>query len=224
MHIISLCLHENWLFQVFDNKTAKTSLSGFLNRRRLLIVIVTSKTRITLYLVFSYKGLLKYNLQIFTVMKERIDVVVGDIHNVDDQNAMLAMLNLYMQDPMGGGNKLSKEIAKMNIDGLKQQANYVFFLAKVNGVIAGLANCFINFSTFRGKQLINIHDFAVDPSFRRKGVGEALMKKIVCYCIENDLCKITLEVRFDNSTAQKLYIKMGFAEGNPPYHFWEKII
>lgn len=153
---------------------------------------------------------------------DNIEVKLGDIHNDKDASAMLKMLDAYMRDPMGGAQSLSEELGAKNITGLRKQCNYVFFLAYCNGELAGVANCFINFSTFKAKQLINIHDFSVDPSFRGKGIGFAMMNSIVDYCKENDLCKITLEVRFDNPVAQNLYQKMGFSAGDPPYHFWER--
>lgn len=155
---------------------------------------------------------------------DTVEVKVGNINNEGDAQDMLKMLDAYMHDPMGGSQALSDDLAKRNIEGLRKQPNYVFFLAYCDGKLAGVANCFINFSTFKAKQLINIHDFAVDPAFRRKGIGIAMMNQIIAYCKENDLCKITLEVRFDNPVAQNLYEKMGFSAGNPPYHFWEKPI
>lgn len=155
-------------------------------------------------------------------MDNFIEVKIGDIQNNIDANAMLKMLDAYMHDPMGGEQSLDKLLAQKNINGLRKQTNYVFFLAYYKSDLAGLANCFINFSTFKAKQIINIHDFAVAPAFRRKGIGEAMMNKIIEYGQINDFCKITLEVRHDNPKAQKLYKKMGFESGNPAYYFWEK--
>ncbi|HKK81256.1 MAG TPA: GNAT family N-acetyltransferase, partial [Prolixibacteraceae bacterium] len=109
---------------------------------------------------------------------EKIEIVIGDINNEKDSKSMLAMLDLYMQDEMGGGSHLQSDIAIKNIEMLKEQSNYVFFLAKYNGEVAGVANCFVNFSTFKAKQLLNIHDFAVSPHFRRKGIGRAMMDKV----------------------------------------------
>lgn len=153
-----------------------------------------------------------------------IEVIIGDINKKTDQQHMLKMLELYMHDPMGGGQTLDEDLAMRNIEGLKNQSNYLFFLAMCNGEVAGIANCFINFSTFKAKQLINIHDFAVDPKYRRKGIGKAMMNTIVAYCQKKDLCKITLEVRNDNPNAQSLYTQIGFLECDPPMHFWEKVI
>jgi len=155
---------------------------------------------------------------------DHIVVKQGDINDERDAQAMLTMLAEYMNDPMGGERTLNPELAQKNIEGLQKQSNYVFFLAYLNGELAGLANCFVNFSTFKAKPLINIHDFSVDPRFRRKGIGEAMLDKITDYCRENDFCKITLEVRYDNDGAQRLYRRKGFAAGEPPYYFWEKEI
>lgn len=153
-----------------------------------------------------------------------IVVKVGDIHQEADAKDMLTMLNLYMQDPMGGEQTLEESLAETIVNGLKKQSNYVFFLAYCGGELAGVANCFVNYSTFKGKQLINIHDFAVNPAFRRKGIGQAMMDGVVEYAKNNNLCKINLEVRHDNLGAQLLYKKMGFVECNPPMYFWERLI
>jgi len=157
-------------------------------------------------------------------MKDKIEVIVGDFHNKEHQQAMLSQLDLYMQDPMGGQGKMPGQLAKDLISGLINQPNYVFFLAKWNGEYAGFANCFVNFSTFKAKQLINIHDFAVAPQFRKMGIGKALMNEIFNYSQKISFCKVTLEVRNDNPKAQNLYKSLGFSECNPPMYFWEYLL
>lgn len=154
---------------------------------------------------------------------DKIQVIKGDINNETHAQHMLQLLDLYMQDPMGGSWSMSPQLAELNLQGLKQQPNYLFFIAYCNGEAAGLANCFNNYSTFKAKQILNIHDFAVSPKFRRRGVGDALMDKIVEYTRENAYCKITLEVRHDNHGAQKLYKKAGFADCDVPMYFWELV-
>jgi len=156
-------------------------------------------------------------------MKDKIEVITGDIWNKEHQRAMLSQLDLYMQDPMGGQGKLSEELAYEVLSGLQEQTNFVFFLAKYNGEYAGVANCFVNFSTFKAKKLINIHDFSISPHFRKKGIGKALMDQIFKYSKENCFVKVTLEVRTDNTNAQNLYKRMGFNDCIPPMCFWEYI-
>jgi ribosomal protein S18 acetylase RimI-like enzyme len=156
-------------------------------------------------------------------MTDKIEIIVGDIRNKEHQQAMLSQLDLYMQDPMGGHGAMSDELASDLISGLMNQPNFVFFLAKCNDDYAGFANCFVNFSTFKAKQLINIHDFAVSPQFRKKGIGKELMNAIFNYSRNNHFCKVTLEVRHDNPNAQNLYKSLGFSECNPPMFFWDYV-
>lgn len=56
-------------------------------------------------------------------------------------------------------------------------------------------------------QIINA---AVHPSFRRRGIGEKLIKKIIEYSYGNDITTLTLEVRASNAAALNLYKKLGF--------------
>jgi len=157
-------------------------------------------------------------------MTDKIEIIVGDIRNKEHQLAMLSQLDLYMQDPMGGFGKMSDKLASDLVNGLMNQPNFVFFLVKCNDEYAGFANCFVNFSTFKAKQLINIHDFAVAPQFRKKGVGKELMNEILTYSRIHHFCKVTLEVRYDNPNAQNLYKSLGFSECNPSMFFWEYIL
>jgi ribosomal protein S18 acetylase RimI-like enzyme len=154
---------------------------------------------------------------------DAIEIKIGNIQCGNDAADMLAILNDYMLDPMGKSAGLDDELAREVIKGLKLQANYCFFLAYINGQCAGVANCFVNFSTFKAKPLLNIHDFAVSPMHRRKGIGEALLQFIFNYSEEQGYCRVNLEVRNDNAGAQNLYRKMGFDECNPPMYFWEKL-
>ena len=153
---------------------------------------------------------------------EKIEVIIGDIFNEEHQKAMISLLDDYMQDPMGGVGPISDELAYRVVEGLKLQTNYLFFLAISNGEYAGLANCYINFSTFKAKQYINIHDFTVSSLFRKKGIGKKLMEAVVAYAETKGFSKVNLEVRHDNSAAQALYKSTGFADGNPPMYFWER--
>ena len=56
----------------------------------------------------------------------------------------------------------------------------------------------------------HITNIAVSPEFRRKHIGEALLKKIIDICYSNMVKYITLEVRVSNIPAIGLYEKYGF--------------
>ncbi len=56
----------------------------------------------------------------------------------------------------------------------------------------------------------HITNIAVSPGFRRKGVGAALLERLIETAKEKEMLGITLEVRMNNEAAQKLYTKYGF--------------
>jgi [ribosomal protein S18]-alanine N-acetyltransferase len=58
-------------------------------------------------------------------------------------------------------------------------------------------------------ELISI---AVDPRFKRRGVGESLMQEMLRFAHVNGAKAIYLDVRRSNETAQALYEKFGFVK------------
>jgi ribosomal protein S18 acetylase RimI-like enzyme len=78
----------------------------------------------------------------------------------------------------------------------------------------GVAVCFTGFSTFRAAPLINIHDLAVLPNLRRRGVGARLIAAVEAEARRRGCCKVTLEVRDDNVAAMRLYRRAGFGPGS----------
>jgi len=74
----------------------------------------------------------------------------------------------------------------------------------------GAAICFIGFSTFAAKLLINIHDFVVLPASRGKGVGRRLLDAVEGKARELGCCKLTLEVMDNNHHALRMYQAAGF--------------
>jgi len=94
----------------------------------------------------------------------------------------------------------------------------------------GAAVCFVGFSTFRARGLINVHDLAVLPDWRGYGVGTRLLGAVEGLARRRGYCKITLEARLDNP-AQRLYRRSGYGAGavgepgdgaNVQYAFLEK--
>ena len=57
----------------------------------------------------------------------------------------------------------------------------------------------------------HITTIAVQPDYRRKHIGEALIIKILENCYENKIKYLTLEVRESNIPAIELYKKYGFS-------------
>ena len=143
-------------------------------------------------------------------MSQPIAIVEADLDNPTHQDAIIYLVNAYARDPMGGGQELPEAVRAALIPGLQRHPTTVVFLAWDNEIPVGIAVCFVGFSTFMARPLLNIHDLAVIPAYRRQGVGRLLLERVAAKGQELGCCKLTLEVRADNLAAQRLYEAVGF--------------
>jgi ribosomal protein S18 acetylase RimI-like enzyme len=137
-------------------------------------------------------------------------IIEADLADPQHQEAVVAMVNAYARDPMGNGQDLPEAVRHALIPGLRQHPTALIFLAFDGEAPVGIAVCFLGFSTFAARPLLNIHDLAVIPEYRGRGVGRRLLEQVEAKGRELGCCKLTLEVREDNHTAQQLYWKVGF--------------
>jgi ribosomal protein S18 acetylase RimI-like enzyme len=142
---------------------------------------------------------------------ESIRVVEADLKLPAHQKAVLAMIDVYARDPMGETKPLDPDVRARLIPGLQNHPTTVVFLAFHGDQAVGAAVCFIGFSTFAAKPLINIHDFVVLSALRGKGVGRSLLEAIEGKARELGCCKLTLEVMDNNHRALRIYEAAGFA-------------
>lgn len=154
-------------------------------------------------------------------------VVPADLADAAHAGALLYLLDLYAQDPAGGGGRLSGYARAHLVQRLRDRSDTVIVLAFVAGEPAGLAVCFEGFSTFAARPLLNIHDIVVAPPYRARGIATAMLALVEEMAIRRGCCKLTLEVLERNQAAQAVYRKRGFQ----PYQlvpefgaaiFWEK--
>ncbi|MCH8568873.1 MAG: GNAT family N-acetyltransferase [Balneolales bacterium] len=148
-------------------------------------------------------------------------IMVADYSEPDHAEAVLTVLDAYSRDPMGLGQPLSDFVRENLIEELDELPTAVSLLAFIGDKPVGLANCFLGVSSFRAKRLLNIHDLAVVPEYRGRGIGKLLLEAVEAKAEQMGCCKITLEVREDNR-AQKLYREFGFAPNVPEMLFWSK--
>lgn len=138
-------------------------------------------------------------------------IAAVDLNNPADARAWLALLDHYARDPMGGGEGLS-DYAKENLLGqLKNLPSFYGALAFKDNQAIGLINCFLGFSTFAAKPLLNIHDVVVHAEQRGQGIVQALLQWAASRASQLSCCKLTLEVLADNRSARAAYERAGFA-------------
>ena len=108
----------------------------------------------------------------------QIKIVEADLNRIDHQQAVLELIGAYAMDPMGNGKPLSADVRRDLIPGLQKHPTTVIFLAYHGDKAVGIAACFLGFSTFAARPLINIHDFAVLPAHRGQGIGRGLLEEV----------------------------------------------
>lgn len=152
---------------------------------------------------------------------KNLEIVEANLSDPSHTRAILKVTQAYARDPMGLNQPLPEEVSEKLIEKMKEFPCTLSIIAYFDGEPAGVANCFYGFSTFNAARLINIHDLAVNPSYRGRGIGEALLAAVEKKARETDCCKVTLEVREDNR-ARKLYERFGFEYGEPRMFFMTK--
>ena len=140
---------------------------------------------------------------------ESIRIRQADLENSEDTRSVLRLLDNYALHPMGSGAPLPDRVRKRVIDGLRAHPTTLVFLAFSGTQAVGLANCFVGYSTFQAKPIVNIHDLCVQDAFRGRGVGGRLIDAVIAHATDHDWCAVTLEVRADNP-ARQLYARKGF--------------
>jgi GNAT superfamily N-acetyltransferase len=139
-------------------------------------------------------------------------IVRADLSRPEHAAALVTLLDAYAHDPAGGGEGLADEV-KLKLPGaLAARVGTHALIAFEDGEPAGIAIAFEGFSTFACAPLLNLHDFAVRPEFRGRGIAKALLEELARLGRELGCCKLTLEVLDKNIPARHLYRRCGFAD------------
>jgi GNAT superfamily N-acetyltransferase len=150
----------------------------------------------------------------FELLREDMDITIreADLADPADCAGIVDILDSYASDRIGGGEPLSPEVRARLPLLLRNHPTTIVLLALSDGRPVGVAVCFLGLSTFHARPLLNIHDLAVVPEWRGKGVGRALLESVESHASRLGCCKITLEVQDSNSRARALYEQFGFAD------------
>jgi ribosomal protein S18 acetylase RimI-like enzyme len=153
-----------------------------------------------------------------------LTILLADLNNAEHQRSIVDLLDMYCRDQFGDLKPLANDARENLIPGLLKHGGARVFLAYEGQIPLGVAICMIGFSSFRGKPLINIHDIAVCPEARGRGVGRKLLNAVTNEAKNLGCCKVTLEVRSDNVRAMSLYQNVGFKSSEPETYFWTQPI
>jgi diamine N-acetyltransferase len=91
------------------------------------------------------------------------------------------------------------------------QARVYCDIAEWSGEPVGLALWYLNFSSFRGRHGIFLEDIYVQPSYRRRGIGKALLATLADRCIAEGWARFEWAVLDWNEPSIAFYQSLGAA-------------
>jgi ribosomal protein S18 acetylase RimI-like enzyme len=146
-----------------------------------------------------------------------------------DAASLVMLLNAYASDPAGGGEALSAFVRTHLVNELAARPQAYSILAFDGDQPVGLVNCIEGFSTFKCRPLVNVHDVAVLPGHRGRGIAEAMLVEAEREAVARGAVKMTLEVLSGNAPALRLYARIGYAgyQLDPSMgtaHFMQKLL
>ena len=144
-------------------------------------------------------------------MSSEVHVIEADLEEPEHARAIVDLTAAYAEDVMGNGGPLPAEVLERLVPALREHPTTIVLLAYLQGQAAGIATCFLGFSTFAARPLINVHDLAVLPGYRGRGIGRALLASVETHARQRGCVKITLEVQENNHRARSVYERAGFA-------------
>ncbi len=158
-----------------------------------------------------------------------VEIVLADLADDAHRRAFVEVLCAYVEEPGAAGKPLPEAVRRSVVEGLREHPTTELLLALDAGRPLGMAVCFVGFSTFRARRVLNIHDLAVVASARGRGLGRRLLDAAQERARALGCCKLTLEVKEDNGVARALYESFGFGDFAPggvrtPTLFLEKAL
>jgi len=82
-------------------------------------------------------------------------------------------------------------------------------LAFWDGAPAGFALWFHNYSTFRGRHGLYLEDLFVEPAYRGRGIGKALLRHLAQRCQADGLARLEWQVLDWNAPSIAFYKSLG---------------
>lgn len=164
-----------------------------------------------------------------------VTVRLATLDDPDDARAIVELTDAYARDPMGGGEPLPDEVKDELVPAMIEHGKVDVLIAEVGGqpilsdrearehaaqdddptpegagpIPVGICTVVYKFSTFAAAPTMNIHDIAVLPEYRERGIGRKLLATAEVVARKNGCARINLEVLEDNP-AKRLYEREGY--------------
>jgi len=143
-------------------------------------------------------------------MKEKIMEKFKIRQAKSDESEIVA--NIYESEGSNKEAKVVRKVVKKEFQEIPTGKRIALF-AEVDGQPIGTVQLIFDSSNKKhadGKNIAHLHHLKVHKDFCKKGIGEALTKKVEEIAKQKGFKRITLGVDEDNPYAKKLYEKWGY--------------
>ncbi|MBL7943497.1 MAG: GNAT family N-acetyltransferase [Flavobacteriales bacterium] len=93
-------------------------------------------------------------------------------------------------------------------DGFGPHPAYTCWVAECNGVVRGMALCYVRYSTWKGRCLY-LEDIVVEEAWRGQGIGKFLFEQVVAEAAAGDYAALVWQVLDWNEPALRFYARFG---------------
>jgi ribosomal protein S18 acetylase RimI-like enzyme len=142
-----------------------------------------------------------------------LDIFRADLKEIDH------VTNLFNEYRIFYGKQADLEGAKTFIEERMKLNESVIFLAMDGESPMGFVQLYPIFTSVGMKRKWLLNDLFVAETYRRNGVGKALMNQAKEFAIESKAAGILLETTKDNTKAQALYEHLGYVKEDAVFFY-----
>ncbi|BFP40696.1 GNAT family N-acetyltransferase [Flavobacteriaceae bacterium GF1] len=135
-----------------------------------------------------------------------MDFLIREAVQADMESVHQLVTELAVFEKMPNAVKVTVE--ELTRDGFGERPLFHCFVAEADSTLIGIALVYPRYSTWNGP-VIHLEDLIVTQSMRGKGVGKALLKRVVAYGLEKKVRRIGWEVLDWNEPAIQFYENSG---------------
>ncbi len=136
--------------------------------------------------------------------KHDFTIRLGQPQDVPATLALIQELAIYEQAP----NEVEVSVSSMLRDGFGDQPLYRLWVAEIDGIIIGIAICYVRYSTWKGPMLY-LEDLVVTERQRGRGIGKALFLTAAQFAKDNAYNGMVWQVLDWNKPAIEFYKYFG---------------
>lgn len=90
------------------------------------------------------------------------------------------------------------------------EKSVTFIAISDNDEVMGFVNLYPSYSTLALSKIWILNDLAVSSRFRRMGLAQKLIKRVITFAEETGAVRVELKTQITNRGAQKFYSEIGF--------------